>query len=111
KPCRRRQVDLHPFDDVARCDFQDPRWASADLLLCPASALLRAANCATNSAVVFRSGSLAHHSLAKGILMNHENPIVAFARDFSGDDAAIMTQVKSWVVAPPTDARAIGFHG
>lgn len=43
--------------------------------------------------------------------MNHENPIVAFARDFSGDDAAIMTQVKSWVVAPPTDARAIGFHG
>jgi hypothetical protein len=31
----------------------------------------------------------------ESILMNDENPVVAFARDFSGDDAAIMTQVKS----------------
>ena len=43
--------------------------------------------------------------------MNHENPVVAFARDFSRNDAAIMTQVKSWVADPPTDARTIGFHG
>jgi hypothetical protein len=43
--------------------------------------------------------------------MNHENPVVAFARDFSGADAAIMTQVKSWVADPPPDARTIGFYG
>ncbi len=43
--------------------------------------------------------------------MNHENPVLAFARDFSADDAAIMTQAKSWVDDPPTDAKSIGFYG
>ena len=43
--------------------------------------------------------------------MNHENPVVAFARDFSGHDAAIIAQVKSWVTDPPTDDESIGFVG
>jgi hypothetical protein len=48
------------------------------------------------------------NSLTKGFLMNQENPVIAFSRDFSGDDAAIMTRVKSWVADPPTDDKTIG---
>ncbi len=42
--------------------------------------------------------------------MTRENPVLAFARDFSGDDAAIMTQVKSYAADPPKDDKTIGFY-
>jgi hypothetical protein len=44
-------------------------------------------------------------------IMNGENPIVCFARDFSGDDAAIIAQVETWVADPPQGAETIGFYG
>ena len=43
--------------------------------------------------------------------MIHENPLLSFARDFSGDDAAITRQVESWIASPPEDSKVIGFHG
>lgn len=48
---------------------------------------------------------------AKEFPMNEDNPIVAFARDFSGDDAQIMAQVAAFVANPPTQMETIGFHG
>jgi hypothetical protein len=41
----------------------------------------------------------------------HENPLLSFARDFSGDDAAILKQVEGWIASPPEDWKVIGFHG
>jgi hypothetical protein len=43
--------------------------------------------------------------------MNRENPVIAFARDFSGNDAAIMAKVASYVAEPPGDLPTIGFYG
>ncbi|MGY8677425.1 hypothetical protein Q2941_06365 [Bradyrhizobium sp. UFLA05-153] len=43
--------------------------------------------------------------------MNHENPILSFARDFSGDDAAITAQVEAWIANPPEDQETVGFYG
>lgn len=43
--------------------------------------------------------------------MKRENPILAFARDFSGDDAAIMAQVEAWIANPPVGAETVGFYG
>jgi hypothetical protein len=43
--------------------------------------------------------------------MNRENPVIAFARDFSGNDAAIMAKVAAYVAEPPSDDATIGFHG
>lgn len=37
--------------------------------------------------------------------------IIAFASDFSGNDAAIVEQVKRMVANPPTDPETIGFYG
>jgi hypothetical protein len=42
--------------------------------------------------------------------VNHENPVLAFVRDFSEDDAAIMTQVKFCLRIAPTDDETIGLH-
>ncbi|MGY8668164.1 hypothetical protein Q3C01_38170 [Bradyrhizobium sp. UFLA05-109] len=43
--------------------------------------------------------------------MKHENPILSFARDFSGDDAAIMAQVEAWIADPPVGPETVGFYG
>jgi hypothetical protein len=43
--------------------------------------------------------------------MNRENPVIAFARDFSGNDAAIMAKVAAYVAEPPSDGPTIGFYG
>jgi hypothetical protein len=43
--------------------------------------------------------------------MNRENPVIAFARDFSGNDAAIMAKVAAYVAEPPSDDPTIGFYG
>jgi hypothetical protein len=43
--------------------------------------------------------------------MNRENPIIGFARDFSGSDAAIMAKVVGYIAEPPSDLPTIGFYG
>jgi hypothetical protein len=43
--------------------------------------------------------------------MNRENPVIAFARDFSGNDATIMAKVAAYVAEPPSDLPTIGFYG
>lgn len=40
-----------------------------------------------------------------------EDPVVAFARDFSGGDAKIVAAAERFVANPPTDTETIGFHG
>jgi len=40
-----------------------------------------------------------------------DDPIVAFARDFSGNDRAVVDRVRGLVAEPPADTPAIGFHG
>lgn len=37
--------------------------------------------------------------------------IIAFASDFSGDDATIVEQARKMVANPPTDPETIGFYG
>ena len=41
----------------------------------------------------------------------HESPIVAFARDFSNHDEAIVAEVQGYVADAPTDEEIIGFYG
>lgn len=43
--------------------------------------------------------------------MEPENPIVAFARDFSGNDATLVEKVKAFAASPPTTIEQIGFYG
>lgn len=43
--------------------------------------------------------------------MTAENPVVAFARDFSGNDAALVEKVNAFVANPPTKMEQIGFYG
>jgi len=63
------------------------------------------------SAIVGLVIVVAAGSIAKGLLMNADNPVVAFARDFSGGDAAIVETVERFVADPPTDLPTIGFYG
>ncbi|AHE55274.1 hypothetical protein NX02_18025 [Sphingomonas sanxanigenens DSM 19645 = NX02] len=46
----------------------------------------------------------------QGVSMPTEDPIIAFARDFSGDDAAIVAAAERYLAAPPTDEETIGFY-
>jgi hypothetical protein len=41
----------------------------------------------------------------------HENPITAFARDFSRNDETLVDEVRTWLAKPPIDEKAIGFYG
>jgi hypothetical protein len=41
----------------------------------------------------------------------HEDPILAFARDFSNGDEAIVAAVRDYVAEPPNDEELIGFYG
>jgi len=43
--------------------------------------------------------------------MTRENPVVAFARDFSESDPSIMAKVAEFVADPPKDDETIGFCG
>ncbi|MGF7146690.1 hypothetical protein FHS96_000299 [Sphingomonas zeicaulis] len=43
--------------------------------------------------------------------MPTEDPIIAFARDFSGNDAAIVATAERYLGSPPTDLETIGFYG
>lgn len=47
----------------------------------------------------------------KGVTMPTEDPIIAFARDFSGGDATIVAQAERYLATPPTDMATIGFYG
>ena len=40
-----------------------------------------------------------------------EHPVIAFARDFSGNDPAIVNKVSVWSVLPPWTRETIGFYG
>jgi len=40
-----------------------------------------------------------------------ENPIVAFARDFSNQDETLVAAVRGYVADTPTDEKIIGFYG
>jgi len=48
--------------------------------------------------------------LAKGKPMPNEDPLIAFARDFSGNDAAIVAAAERYLATPPTDPETIGFY-
>jgi hypothetical protein len=41
----------------------------------------------------------------------HEDPILAFARDFSANSDAIVDDVRGYLADPPTDPETIGFYG
>jgi len=43
--------------------------------------------------------------------MHEDNPILAFARDFSNNDEAIVSEVQGYIDQPPTDGKVIDFHG
>ncbi|MBH1450063.1 hypothetical protein I5U30_18465 [Stenotrophomonas maltophilia] len=43
--------------------------------------------------------------------MPTEDPIIAFARDFSGNDAVIVAAAERYLATPPTDLETIGFYG
>ena len=40
-----------------------------------------------------------------------EDPVLAFARDFSGRDPAVIAAARSFVADPPTETEAIGYYG
>lgn len=42
--------------------------------------------------------------------MQQDHPVVAFARDFSGHDEALVTKVKAFVDHPPTTREQLGFY-
>lgn len=43
--------------------------------------------------------------------MQQDHPIVAFARDFSSNDEALIAKVKAFAESPPTALEQLGFHG
>lgn len=42
--------------------------------------------------------------------MAEDDPIVRFARDFSGDDAALVERVRGFLTEPPADKEDVGFY-
>jgi hypothetical protein len=48
--------------------------------------------------------------VTQGNSMPTEDPIIAFARDFSGNDAAIVAAVERYLATPPNDLETIGFY-
>lgn len=42
--------------------------------------------------------------------MQEDHPIIAFARDFSGNDQSLVAKVRAWLDQPPTAPDQIGFH-
>jgi hypothetical protein len=48
--------------------------------------------------------------LFRGFGMNRESPILRFARDFSGNDAALMEKMQAFENNPPTKIEDIGFY-
>jgi len=42
--------------------------------------------------------------------MFQEDPVIAFARDFSGNDEATVAEVRTYLADPPTDLETIGFY-
>jgi hypothetical protein len=41
----------------------------------------------------------------------HDQALIEFARDFSGDDPKVMAKVRGFVATPPTSIEEIGFYG
>ena len=49
--------------------------------------------------------------VARESIMDRESPLAAFARDFSGNDPAIVGAARAFADNPPSDPETVGFYG